>query len=282
MTSEVDTMIDRKFASFNLKIQKITPDGNCLFRAISHQLYNTETYHEMIRKECMDYIVKEKEHFQHFISSQSFEDYVERMRQDKTWGDHIELQAISEIYKARIEIFYNSEIPIVIYYSQGKPERIIRLYYRNLNHYDSIVETEQGIDGTLETLIKSSKQKMKEMNQIISRATSSVTSGFTTKQLIERSLSSLERDEQKQLNVAQQESEVEKTEDDILRMVMEESKMAKQEEPVQSAPTYDIYNQLINLGFPMEVALQAQMKFQRTPKVDIEEVLQYVYQNIIY
>ena len=282
MASETDTLIDRKFASFNLRIQKICPDGNCLFRAISHQLYNTEDYHGDIRKACVDYIVEEKEHFQYFVSGQSFDAYVEKMRQDKTWGDHVELQAISEIYKARTEIFYNSEIPIVIYYSQGKPERIIRLYYRNLNHYDSIVETEQGIDGAFQALIKSSKQKMRELNQIISRTTSGITSGFTTKQLIERSLSSLEKDEQNHVTKVQQESEAEKADEDILRMVLEESKKAKPEENSPPAPNYTVYNQLINLGFPMEVALQAQMKFQSTPKVDIEEVLQYVYQKIIY
>lgn len=32
-------------------------DGACLFRAISDQLYGDQEMHDIVRKQCMDYVV---------------------------------------------------------------------------------------------------------------------------------------------------------------------------------------------------------------------------------
>jgi OTU domain-containing protein 5 len=88
-------------------------DGNCLFRAISDQIYNgDQSHYDMIRQSCMDYIQSEKEFFVQFIigGEENFLQYVDRKRQDAVWGDDIELQAMSEIYDRPIEIYaYRAE-----------------------------------------------------------------------------------------------------------------------------------------------------------------------------
>ena len=46
-----------------LLTQTIYGDGNCLFRAISDQVYGSEIHHTIIRQKCMDYIVVLKRFF---------------------------------------------------------------------------------------------------------------------------------------------------------------------------------------------------------------------------
>lgn len=45
-----DYQVNRHFTRMGWRIVPIQPDGNCLFRAISDQLYNSEDFHRDIRK----------------------------------------------------------------------------------------------------------------------------------------------------------------------------------------------------------------------------------------
>lgn len=77
-----------------LRIVEMEGDGNCMFRAISDQIYNgDQSYHDMIRQCCMDYIASEKEFFEQFIvgGDDHFDQYIARKRLDGVWGDDVEL-----------------------------------------------------------------------------------------------------------------------------------------------------------------------------------------------
>ena len=51
----------------NFRIVEIGRDGNCLFRAVAHQVYGDEDEHRMVRLKCMEYILNDKEYFSSFI-----------------------------------------------------------------------------------------------------------------------------------------------------------------------------------------------------------------------
>jgi OTU domain-containing protein 5 len=87
---------------FNVKV--VRGDGACLFRAVADQIYGDEEMHHDVRRLCMDYVAKNRDHFSQFIT-QDFNDYVERKRNVDVHGNHVELQAISEIFLRPIEIF---------------------------------------------------------------------------------------------------------------------------------------------------------------------------------
>jgi OTU domain-containing protein 5 len=38
------------------KIVEIRGDGNCLFRAVSHQVFLTEEHHGLLRKKCVEHL----------------------------------------------------------------------------------------------------------------------------------------------------------------------------------------------------------------------------------
>ena len=110
---EQENMFRRVLAMKGLKINDMEGDGNCLFRAVSDQIYNGDQSHfALIRQACMDYIESERDFYIQFVigGEEFFDEYVERKRMDGVWGDDIELQAMSEIYNRPIEIYaYRAE-----------------------------------------------------------------------------------------------------------------------------------------------------------------------------
>jgi len=112
-------------------------DGNCLFHSVADQVYGDNSFHDVVRKLCLDYMEKERDHFSGFVS-EDFSSYIKRKRMDGVFGNHLELQAISEIYSRAIEIYTNKD-PLNIFqgsYSVDNPP--IRLSYHHGNHYNSI------------------------------------------------------------------------------------------------------------------------------------------------
>lgn len=141
------------------EIKKIKNDGNCMFRAVSDQVYGKDEYHQIIREKCVEYILLDKEYFSQFIDGgeKEFDDYIRRMKKNGIWGDDVELKALSEIYKRNIHIFIDSYKPTVII--QNKRNKIkeneeknnlynkniinapIRLFFFCGEHYNSVVPT---------------------------------------------------------------------------------------------------------------------------------------------
>lgn len=122
------TMSDRGFV-----IEEIAEDGACLFRSISLQIFGDQDMHEIIRQQTMDYIVsivrpiattnvplallfpqliahsisqqyKNREYFAQFVT-EDIDSYVSRKRNNHVHGNHIEIQAISEIYNRPVELY---------------------------------------------------------------------------------------------------------------------------------------------------------------------------------
>jgi len=110
-----------------------------MFRAIAHQAYGDEDLHRMIRDKVMDYILHEKEYFKDFIEGGNVEDYVARKKLNGTWGDDVEIQALSEIYNRPIEIYAYSNQPMRTFHELVSSKDPFRLSYHGKSHYNSIV-----------------------------------------------------------------------------------------------------------------------------------------------
>ena len=66
-------------ANKGMQITDIEGDGNCMFRAVSDQVYcGNQMHFNLIRQSCMDYIENEKEFFIQFIvgGEENFEEYI--------------------------------------------------------------------------------------------------------------------------------------------------------------------------------------------------------------
>ena len=91
----------------NLNIVQVNGDGNCLFRAVAHQIYGDEELHHIVRGFCMDYMQADSIFFSQFVEGgeASFHQYLLAKRTSGCWGDDPEIQALSEIYNVTAEIF---------------------------------------------------------------------------------------------------------------------------------------------------------------------------------
>lgn len=68
------------------------------------QIYGDEEMHNVVRAMCMDYMAKERDHFSQFIT-EDFEAYISRKREDKCYGNNVEMQAFTEVFGRPIEVY---------------------------------------------------------------------------------------------------------------------------------------------------------------------------------
>uniref|UniRef100_A0A7S1SPJ6 OTU domain-containing protein n=1 Tax=Tetraselmis chuii TaxID=63592 RepID=A0A7S1SPJ6_9CHLO len=65
-------------------------DGNCQFRSISHQLYDTPKWHQFIRKKAVAHMKRDSSFFLGFLGEE-LDVYCEEMLMNGTWGDELTL-----------------------------------------------------------------------------------------------------------------------------------------------------------------------------------------------
>ena len=94
----------------NCKIHHVAPDGNCLFRALSHQVFSGQMYHTHMRAALVTQISNNLEKYQSFyIGRISFHWHVSSMCKDGIWGMQLEIQAaVDRLGLSICELMYNS------------------------------------------------------------------------------------------------------------------------------------------------------------------------------
>lgn len=96
---------------------------------------------------CPSVKAKNRDHFSQFLT-EDFDDYLHRKRAVDAHGNHVELQAISEIFSRPIEIFEYSIGPINTFHpispeaNSGCQENApLRLSYHGTVHYNSVIDS---------------------------------------------------------------------------------------------------------------------------------------------
>lgn len=128
-------------------IKKMGEDGACLFRAVADQVYGDQEMHAVIRKSCVDYMAKNADYFSHYVT-EDFTTYLNRKRLDNCHGNHVEMQAICEIFNRPIEVYQYSLDPINTFSCSYKTDNEpIRISYHRNTHYNSIVDPYKATIG---------------------------------------------------------------------------------------------------------------------------------------
>jgi len=131
-----------------LVVVETAMDGNFMFRAVADQIYGDQGMHGEVRRQCLDYMEKERDHYSQFVT-EGFKEYVARKRLDGTFGNHLELQSISEIYNRPIFIYTIDDKPLNMFQSayDATKNPPIRLSYHFGNHYNSVRDPENPAVG---------------------------------------------------------------------------------------------------------------------------------------
>jgi OTU domain-containing protein 5 len=103
--------------------------------------------HAMVRKLCMDYMAKNRDYFSQYVTEE-FSEYLTRKRCDSSHGNHVEIQALSEMFNRPIEVYHYNSDPINIFQGchQSENEPIRLSYHKNI-HYNSVVNPYKATVG---------------------------------------------------------------------------------------------------------------------------------------
>mmetsp|Transcript_7754 Transcript_7754/g.11720 ORF Transcript_7754/g.11720 Transcript_7754/m.11720 type:complete len:568 (-) Transcript_7754:248-1951(-) len=119
-------------------------DGNCLFRCFARQFYGDTRKHPKVRKLCCKHLASNTSFFKEFKGGEKpFKKYVKDLEEIGTWGDHLSIRALQEVYNLNVEVYKSSGIRIEL----GKcyPQlRTVRLSHKDGNHFNSIVNSEES------------------------------------------------------------------------------------------------------------------------------------------
>ena len=124
----------RQFLTENERaIDKVLPDGNCLFRALAKQLCGDPEKHIELRKMLINFEVKNSEVFAKLctsINSTSLVEHVETRRKVFTWGTTVEILATASLFQVNIFEVTESLVPGKVKWTKYSPiscEKLIGL-----------------------------------------------------------------------------------------------------------------------------------------------------------
>lgn len=150
-----DTDFAKSEEEFEKKLKKVrgfvikpmTEDGACLFRAVADQIYGDQEMHDEVRKNCMNYMFKNADYFKNYVT-EDFNTYVSRKRELHTFGNHLEMQAMAELYNRPFEVFQYTTEPIntfqTSHLSSNPP---LRVSYHQNSHYNSVIDPYKATIG---------------------------------------------------------------------------------------------------------------------------------------
>ncbi|XP_069065607.1 OTU domain-containing protein 5 isoform X2 [Pleurodeles waltl] len=128
-------------------IKQMKEDGACLFRAVADQIYGDQDMHEVVRKHCMDYLMKNADYFSSYVT-EDFTTYINRKRKNNCHGNHIEMQAMAEMYNRPVEVYQYGTEPINTFHGiQKNEDEPIRVSYHRNIHYNSVVNPNKATIG---------------------------------------------------------------------------------------------------------------------------------------
>lgn len=135
-----------------LKLHSIASDGDCLYKAVAHQLQLTGrgafTVAEL-RQQTANYILENKEHLIFYMTNSNtgeiltdddFIKYCQNIRQTAAWGGQVEIKALSSALRVPIEVLQATG-PSTVQGSEYEEPNLVVTYHRLMyslgEHYNS-------------------------------------------------------------------------------------------------------------------------------------------------
>ena len=84
----------------NISLVPICADGNCLYRALSHNIFGTESKFEMLKQNLIGRIMLSPQHFLNVMeksglfSEQELHEHVQTISAPYAWGTYVQLRML--------------------------------------------------------------------------------------------------------------------------------------------------------------------------------------------
>ncbi|PZC77285.1 hypothetical protein B5X24_HaOG203602 [Helicoverpa armigera] len=150
--------INTKLKERKLKIFSIPSDGDCLYKAIAHQMAvikQKDISVDELRESVAKYIRQNKDDFIPFMSnpdtcemltSEEFEEYCNKIENTKVWGGQLEIRALSNILKCPVTVIQATGPGSIDQGAEHDGPPLIITYHRHMyrlgEHYNSTVPYE--------------------------------------------------------------------------------------------------------------------------------------------
>ena len=108
------------------KLRHAIPDGNCLFRSLSINLYNHQEEHLAIRKLLVKFEELNKDQFANYLTASdanNIDDHICSMVKSFVWGTQVELLAASSFFQ------------VPLYYCQASHTGGFDIYSNQISHH---------------------------------------------------------------------------------------------------------------------------------------------------
>lgn len=134
-------LLMQRLAFLGLRSLKMADDGNCQFRALAFELFQSQDYHGHVRQRIVGYLETHTTQFKDFVDD--FPHYLRTMREDKTWGDEITLQACCDEFNVDIHLITTETDNFHLSYEPRHDDktqrRMLFLSYVAPIHYNVVV-----------------------------------------------------------------------------------------------------------------------------------------------
>eukprot|EP01117_Protostelium_nocturnum_P009621 TRINITY_DN3435_c0_g1_i2.p1 TRINITY_DN3435_c0_g1~~TRINITY_DN3435_c0_g1_i2.p1 ORF type:complete len:328 (-),score=175.38 TRINITY_DN3435_c0_g1_i2:65-1048(-) len=156
--------LNNKLHPLGLGVYDITPDGNCLYAALSHQLQLSGTpvekeHYKVLRELAAKYMLSNPDDFLPFLDStdggmmspEQFQAFCEKTAKTAAWGGQLELRALANSLKRPITVYTADPNAKNIEMGEEFNEKPLLLsYHRHAfglgEHYNSIVPYQPSKD----------------------------------------------------------------------------------------------------------------------------------------
>lgn len=95
------TRLQARLRVYGMREKTVAGDGNCQFRALADQLFRDAGRHSEVRARVIAQLRGDTDAYAVFVT-EPYDEYLHRMAQNGTWGDHLTLQAAADAYGCRI------------------------------------------------------------------------------------------------------------------------------------------------------------------------------------
>ena len=109
----VDARFARALAAQGLDLHEVDADGNCLYRAVAHQIFGDAELYAVVRAAVCDYLAQYLVLFTPYMGGtlSAAKEYVAEMRADGAWGGALELRALEGVYDRSIDVYSTADLP---------------------------------------------------------------------------------------------------------------------------------------------------------------------------
>ncbi|KAL2914756.1 hypothetical protein HK105_205687 [Polyrhizophydium stewartii] len=143
--------LERQLAALGLCIKDMNGDGNCLFRALSDQLFGGPDRHGECRQAACDHMQAHPDLYAPFVDDGSLDSHIKRMRKPGVFGGNMELVAFARTHAVDIAVHQAGQ-PIWIVDGadavdqpaaaqaarQPEPRPVLHVAYHSWEHYSSV------------------------------------------------------------------------------------------------------------------------------------------------